>query len=148
MNRNIHSLLLSTVCDSISSVIPRPIGQAVEQASAAGGVAVGELGVAIRFEGMIGVRMVMDGERRTFSKISEVLFGMAMEGEMLDSCVGEIANIIAGSTTTLLSNHGIAADITPPSLLGGDAVLDGYESALALNIEEVGEMRIMLLGGH
>ena len=148
MNRNIHSLLLGTVCDSIGNVIPRPIGQAVEHTSPQESVAVGEMGVAIRFEGMIGVRMVLDGERSTFSNISEVLFGMRMEGEMLDSCVGEIANFIAGGTATLLGNHGIAANITPPTLLDGEGTIGRCESGLALNIEEIGNMRVLLQGGY
>lgn len=147
MSRNIHTLLLDSLCDSMRNVIPRPIDQTAAAASERTGT-VGEMGVAISFADPISVRMIIDGERRMFSKMSEVLFGMPMEGEMLDSCVGEIANIIAGGTTTLLSDRGISADITPPSLLTGNTAVDGYENGLALNIEEVGNMRIMLLGGN
>ncbi|MFD0672340.1 chemotaxis protein CheX [Cohnella sp. GCM10027633] len=147
MSRDIQNLLLDSLCDSMRNVIPRPIDQA-EATAGERPDAVDEMGVAISFADPISVRMIIDGERRMFSKMSEVMFGMPMEGEMLDSCVGEIANIIAGGTTTLLSNRGISADITPPSLLAGKTAVDGYENGLALNIEEVGNMRIMLLGGN
>ncbi len=90
----------------------------------------------------------MDGERRLFSKLSEMIFGMPMEGEMLDSCAQVIVNIIAGGTTTPLSCRGIAADITPPSLLNASTSVEGYEGGLALFIEEVGTMRILLLGSN
>jgi chemotaxis protein CheX len=39
--------------------------------------------------------MILDGQRVVFSQMSEAIFGMYMEGEILDSCVSEIANIIA-----------------------------------------------------
>ncbi|MFC5530392.1 chemotaxis protein CheX [Cohnella yongneupensis] len=147
MSQNIHDVLLSSLCESMRNVIPRPIDQSEAEADA-NPATVNEMGVSISFANPISVKMIIDGERQMFSKMSEVLFGMPMEGEMLDSCVGEIANIIAGGTTTLLSNHGIAADITPPSLLTERATINGYENGLALNIEEVGNMRIMLLGGN
>ncbi|MBO9599531.1 MAG: chemotaxis protein CheX [Cohnella sp.] len=147
MSGDIRDLLLSSVCDSMKNVIPRPIARS-ESMPGDIPVSVAELGVAIRFANPIGIKMVLDGERRMFSKMSELIFGMPMEGEMLDSCAQEIANIIAGGTTTLLSNRGIAADITPPSLLNGSASVADYAGGLALIIEEVGNMRILLLSSN
>lgn len=147
MSPTIQTLLLNSVCDSMRNIIPKPIGQ-TDAFSDGQPETVNELGVAISFANPVGIRMILDGERRMFSRMGEVMFGMPMEGEMLDSCAQEIANIIAGGTTTLLNSHGIAADITPPSLLNAYSPVDGYESGLALVIEEVGNMRIMLLGSN
>jgi Predicted inhibitor of MCP methylation, homolog of CheC len=147
MSRDIRDLLLSSVCDSMRNVIPRPIAHS-EPMPGNHLESVDELGVAIRFANPIGMSMIMDGERRMFSKMSEMVFGMPMEGEMLDSCAQEIVNIIAGGTTTVLSGRGIAADITPPTLLNASASVEGYEGGLALNIEEVGTMRIILLSSN
>lgn len=147
MSREIRDLLLSSVCDSMKNVIPRPIAHSEPTPGDTPGT-VDELGVAIRFENPIGMKMIVDGERRTFSKMSEMVFGMPMEGEMLDSCAQEIVNIIAGGTTTVLSGRGIAADITPPTLLNASTPVEGYEGGLALNIEEVGTMRILLLSSN
>lgn len=147
MSGDIRDLLLSIVCDSMRNVIPRQIGQS-ESMPGDQPASVDELGVAIRFANPIGIKMIIDGERRMFSKMSELIFGMPMEGEMLDSCAQEIANIIAGGTTTLLSSRGIVADITPPSLLNASASVEGYAGGLALIIEEVGNMRILLLSSN
>ena len=147
MSRTIQTMLLDSVCDSMRNIIPRPVGQA-EAMTGGKPASVDELGVAISFANPVGIRMILDGERRMFSRMSEVMFGMPMEGEMLDSCVGEIANIIAGGTTTLLSSQGVSADITPPSLLNAYSSVDGYKSGLALKIEDVGNLRIMLLDSN
>ncbi len=144
MSQDIRDLLLSSTCDSMSNVIPRPIARS-DSMPGDESATVDELGIAIRFENPIGIEMIMDGERRMFSKMSEMIFGMPMEGEMLDSCAQEFVNIIAGGTTTLLSNRGITADITPPSLLNASTSVEGCKGGLALIIEEIGTMRILLL---
>lgn len=146
MSQNLKNLLLDSVRASIGNIIPKPLSQAEVSASNEP-ISKDEIGVAIHFTNSE-YCMVLDGQRVVFSRISEAVFGMYMEGEMLDSCVGEIANIIAGGTTTLLGNQGVVLDITTPSLLQDGFDYNGRPSKLTMpiSIETVGDIRVILLG--
>jgi chemotaxis protein CheX len=57
-----------------------------------------------------------------------VLVGFAgeIEGRMLHSFIGEIANMLAGNICTLISQKGWEVDITPPTIPMGEMKLFGY----------------------
>lgn len=147
MNLNLQKLLLDSVCDSIRNVIPRTLHQSVPD-KITSLIMQNEIAVSIQFTNS-DYQMILDGQRDVFSRIGESIFGMYMEGEMLDSCVGEIANIIAGGTISLLVDRGLSIDITPPIVLRDDFAFHDYENTMTvpLNIEEVGDIRVVLLEG-
>ncbi|MNY82669.1 hypothetical protein D3C86_2249140 [compost metagenome] len=61
--------------------------------------------------------------------------------------MSEIANIIAGGTTTILGQQGVSLDITTPSLLQEDFQIDGQtdKTTLPISIQTVGDIRVVLL---
>ncbi|WNR42676.1 chemotaxis protein CheX [Paenibacillus roseipurpureus] len=148
MVENMQNLLLDSVRTSIGNIIPRPLSQA-KVCTDNEPLIKDEIGVAIQFTNS-DYCMVLDGQRVVFSRISEAVFGMYMEGEMLDSCVSEIANIIAGGTTTILGEQGISLDITTPSLLEDnfDWKDQGNKLTLPISIDAVGEIRVVLMEGN
>ncbi|MDR3091968.1 MAG: chemotaxis protein CheX [Clostridiales bacterium] len=64
---------------------------------------------------------------------SKMMMGFAVEtfDDMAKSAVCELTNMISGSTCTLLSGQGFAADITPPSVLTGQ-----FEFAAASSVKD------------
>ncbi|MDR6549201.1 chemotaxis protein CheX [Paenibacillus qinlingensis] len=145
MTQSLQNLLLDSVRVSIGNVIPKSLDQA-EVSTSNEPLSKDEIGVSINFTNSE-YCMILDGQRVVFSRMSEAIFGMYMEGDMLDSCVSEIANIIAGGTTTILGEQGVSLDITPPSLLqdnfhGNDT---SNKLMLPISIETVGDIRVVLL---
>ncbi len=144
-NESISDLLACTI-DSVKQVmhVPVTIGAPFLYSEK---VLQTDMCVLVGFIGDIAGRMLIDGHGESFGKLGETMFGMALEGEMLHSFVGEIANMLAGSMCTLISQKGHRVDITPPTIMEGEMKLFGFEKAISvpLAIEHVGEMNIILL---
>lgn len=106
-----------------------------------------KFGVLIGIIGDVKGKLVLAGDAAVFGSIGEVMFGMALEGEMLASFSGELGNMLAGSLSTNIVQEGINTDITSPTIIQGDTTLSGYEKALHVTIEfsEIGEMNSYLL---
>lgn len=75
------------------------------------------LGVLIVLTGDIRGQLIIQGEQSVFQKIGALMFGMELEGEMLQSFTGELGNMIAGNLSTQIAQSGINMDITPPNVL-------------------------------
>jgi chemotaxis protein CheX len=105
------------------------------------------MGVLIGMTGDVRGRLVIGGDMSTFGSIGEMMFGMTLEGEMLQSFTGELGNMIAGSLATNLSQKEIIMDITPPTVLVGQAKLYGFDKAfrVPILIEGIGEIQIILM---
>ncbi|MBS4173222.1 chemotaxis protein CheX [Bacillus sp. FJAT-49736] len=105
------------------------------------------IGVLIGITGDIKGRIVIDGEEEVFSKIGEVMFGMPLIGEMLESFAGELGNMIAGNMSTQIASNGLLVDITPPTVIVGHSKIFGFSKAIRLpiQIEQVGELNIILM---
>ncbi|RAK18478.1 chemotaxis protein CheX [Anoxybacillus vitaminiphilus] len=104
------------------------------------------IGVLIGMTGDVRGRLIIEGDVSSFSHIGEMMFGMALEGEMLQSFTGELGNMIAGNLATTLSQQGITMDITPPTVLVGQAKLYGFKKAfrVPILIENIGEIQIIV----
>ncbi|WP_445506019.1 chemotaxis protein CheX [Niallia sp. 03190] len=105
------------------------------------------IGVLIGLTGDFRGRIIIDGNELVFGKIGESMFGMALEGVMLESFSGELGNMIAGNLTTFVSKNGIEMDITPPTVLIGETKMYGFNKALRLPISlpSIGELTIILM---
>jgi chemotaxis protein CheX len=105
------------------------------------------IGVLIGMTGDVRGRLMIEGEVSSFSCIGEMMFGMALEGEILQSFTGELGNMIAGNLATTLSQKGITIDITPPTVLVGQTKLYGFDKALRVPIliEGIGEIQFILM---
>jgi chemotaxis protein CheX len=105
------------------------------------------IGVLIGITGDIKGRIVIDGEEEVFSKIGELMFGMPLIGEMLESFAGELGNMIAGNMSTQIANNGLIIDITPPTVIVGNSKIFGFSKAIRLpiQVDQIGEMSIILM---
>jgi chemotaxis protein CheX len=106
-----------------------------------------EIGVLINFTGEMEGRLLIDGGTETFGALGASMFGMALEGEMLHSFVGELANMVAGNICSFISNKGWKVDITPPTILIGE--MKWFDSVKVFSfpvaIQDVGQISIILL---
>lgn len=145
IHEGVRDLLNSTI-ESVNQVIaietlidaPKSFNQSFFQS---------EMGVLIGITGDVSGRLVLESNSQTFSKLGESMFGMQLDGEMLHSCVGEIANMIAGKTSSIIYQKGHSIDITPPTVMVGKMQMYGFERGISVNltITNVGLINIILL---
>lgn len=105
------------------------------------------VGVLIGMTGDVRGRIIIDGDEHIFGKIGEAMFGMVLEGEMLESFAGELGNMIAGNLSTTIAQKGFEMDITPPTVLVGQTKVYGFEKAfrLPIHIANIGTLEIVLM---
>lgn len=105
-----------------------------------------EMGVLIGIIGDVKGRIIIDSTSDCFSAIGATMFGMPLEGEMLESFTGELGNMIAGNICTSVAGNGVEIDITPPTVIVGTTRLYGFQHAFKLPvvIDNIGEMTIIL----
>lgn len=138
--------VLNATIDAVTHVVPLSITR--EQPTILNApVLQQEIGVLIGITGDVRGRLIIESPSVVFGQIGQALFGMVLEGEMLDSFVGELGNMIAGNMATNASNLGVVMDITPPTVLVGETRLYGFEKALSIpiQIEGAGRMQILLI---
>ncbi|AYC29427.1 chemotaxis protein CheX [Paenisporosarcina cavernae] len=143
-SKYIHTVLNGTI-QSLKSVIPIEMdvktpslmAQPFEQQ---------EMGVLIGMIGDLKGRIIIDSVPEVFSKIGNTMFGMPLEGEMLESFTGELGNMIAGNLCTFVASNDIELDITPPTVVVGHAKLYGFEHAfrLPVSLHNTGDMTIIV----
>lgn len=104
-----------------------------------------EMGVLIGLIGDMKGRIIIDSTSTTFSSIGASMFGMPLEGEMLESFTGEFGNMFAGNLCTHAGQQTLHIDITPPTVMVGNTKLFGFEKAFKLPvvIENVGTLSIL-----
>lgn len=104
-----------------------------------------EMGVLIGLIGDLKGRIIVDGTPESFSAIGAAMFGMPLEGAMLESFTGELGNMIAGNLCTYTVQYDLELDITPPTVMVGHTKLYGFQQAFKIpaTIEGVGEFVIL-----
>lgn len=105
-----------------------------------------EMGVLIGIIGDLKGRIIIDGSPIIFGNIGSSMFGMPLEGEMLESFTGEFGNMIAGNLCTHVGGNGLELDITPPTVMVGNTKLYGFQHVFRLpaSIEGIGDIIILL----
>lgn len=146
VNNTYFTVILNGTIESVKSIIPISVGvdkPTVIQKP----ITKITLGVLIELTGNIKGRIIIEGNEHTFSKIGEVMYGMSLQGEMLDSFTGELGNMIAGNLATSVASKGIEIDITPPTLLVNHMNKIHFDKALSLPIHfaTVGSFTIFLM---
>ncbi|MCP1144334.1 chemotaxis protein CheX [Lysinibacillus endophyticus] len=104
-----------------------------------------EMGVLIGLLGDIKGRVILDSTSDAFSAIGAQMFGMPLEGEMLESFTGEFGNMFAGNLCTHVGTGELNIDITPPTVMVGHTKLFGFEKCFRLptTIENAGALTIL-----
>lgn len=105
-----------------------------------------EISVLIGLVGDLKSRIIIDTSLDKVSEIGELMFGMPIEGEMLESFCGEMGNMIAGNLCTTLEQEGLKLDISPPTVMVGTAKITGFKKAFQLPVvfEDETEMKVLL----
>ncbi|RIW33090.1 chemotaxis protein CheX [Bacillus salacetis] len=138
--------ILNGTIQSIKSVIPLPVK--VDQPSLiTEPVKIHSMGVLIGLTGDIRGQIIIDGHVEDFQGLGASMFGMPLEGEMLESFAGELGNMIAGNLSTHISQLGHSMDITPPTVIVGESKLSGFDRALRLplSLENVGKFIVVIM---
>ena len=104
-----------------------------------------EMGVLIGLVGDLKGRIIIDGSPEIFGTIGSAMFGMPLEGAMLESFTGELGNMIAGNLCTYVGQYDLELDITPPTVMVGNTKLYGFQQAFKLPaiIDGAGEIVIL-----
>lgn len=105
-----------------------------------------EVSVLIGLVGGIKGRLIIDTSMDVIGQIGQAMFGMAVEGEMLESLTGELGNMIAGNLCTTVAANGLTLDISPPTVMTGQTKFFGFKQAfiLPVDIEGGGKMTVLL----
>lgn len=137
--------LLNVSLRVFNNILPIPI-ETQEPTLISAPIFQNELGVLIGVTGDLSGRLILEGSKQIFCDIGEIMFGMALQGDMLDSFVGELGNMIAGNLATDLYQSGITIDITPPTVIVGQTKLSGFHQAvnIPVSIKEVGNLSLVL----
>jgi len=143
-SKHIQTILNGTI-HALKSILPVPI-QVAAPTITQEPYEQQEMGVLIGIIGDLKGRIIIDGSPAIFGNIGSSMFGMPLEGEMLESFTGEFGNMIAGNLCTHVGANGLELDITPPTVMVGNTKLYGFQHAFRLpaTIEGVGEIVILL----
>ena len=104
-----------------------------------------EMGVLIGLVGDIKGRVIIDSTSSIFSTIGEKMFGMELQGDMLESFTGELGNMFAGNLCTQIGLESLNVDITPPTVMVGNTKLFGFNRAFKLPaiLTDIGTLHIL-----
>ncbi|MBS2969349.1 chemotaxis protein CheX [Metabacillus sp. KIGAM252] len=111
MTEYTYDLIITSTFESIKTMIPGTFHYELENSRPL--MAAVQVGIIGEVKGSL----LIEGNEDVFKDFGLKLYGMALEGEMLSSFIGEFANMVAGQMATHLSSQGMNLDITPPKLL-------------------------------
>ncbi|MEI5907254.1 chemotaxis protein CheX [Bacillus spongiae] len=144
-SNSIHKVLNSSI-EAIRAVIP--ISLKVDKPSLLQHpIFQHRFGVLIGITGDVRGKVIVESQHDTLKGIGTAMFGIPVEGEMLESFAGELGNMIAGNLSTNIANKGLTTDITPPTVIVGQSKLYGFEQAILLpiHIVSLGELQIIFM---
>lgn len=106
-----------------------------------------EIGVLVSITGDFKIRLILEESLQTFKMLGESMYGMPLEDQMLESFVGEMGNMMAGTIASYLFEQGFNIDITPPTVMVGETKIYGFDRAVNLSIfiEGIGHLRVLLI---
>lgn len=143
-SKNVQMILNGTI-SSLTSVIPVKLS-VLAPTLITQPFAQKQISVLIGLVGGIKGRLLIDTTPEVIDTIGQAMFGMAIEGEMIESFTGELGNMIAGNLCTVLETNGLLLDISPPTVMTGNAKIFGFSKAFVLPVRlETGGMLTVLL---
>ncbi|WP_332629848.1 chemotaxis protein CheX [Halalkalibacter flavus] len=137
--------LLQGIITSIKNVVPLHLTNSSPQITEQSIFL--DYGVSIKITGDIKGKLVMTGDISVFSAIGQSMSGMSLEGEMLDSFIGELGNMVAGSFSTIIVEYGMPTNITTPFVIKESTVLTEFDKGMQVPVSfgNTGDMDIYLL---
>lgn len=99
--------------------------------------------------GMVGdvkARIIIDGEQPLFAKLCQSLYGFELDGDLLESFVGEFGNMVAGKLCIFTANENTHLDITTPTVMIGQTQIPTIQHTftLPISIADIGEVNLLL----
>lgn len=99
--------------------------------------------------GMVGdmkARIIINANEAIFSKLCASLYGFQLEGELLESFVGELGNMVAGKLCVYSSVNDITLDITTPTVMIGSTNVPITHSTfeLPISVNDIGDFNLFL----
>ena len=139
--------LLNSTLDAVKSVVPVQSNRNSGPSLVEGSFVQSDTGVLIGLAGDLPGRLILNASRTTFTNLGTAMFGVALEGEMVESFVGEVGNMVAGNAVSALSEAGLILNITPPTVLVGETKIAGFQHGIkvSLELENTGELTIILI---
>jgi len=107
--------ILVEVIDSISSILPFQVEEAKTKELIPSSDCIT---VQIETVGDYQSTIVLKGDNRFFNEIGKTMYGMELEGMMLESFASELWNMILGGIMVNATQQGVDVDITPATLNG------------------------------
>lgn len=106
-----------------------------------------DMSVLVALTGDAPSHIVFEASSNVFSQLSDRMFGMALEGDMLESFAGEAGNILAGTMATGIAQEGLSVNIGPPVVVVGHSKLTGFNDGISseIQLEDIGTARISLI---
>lgn len=139
--------MLNSTLSAVTAVIPSEIKQNRLPSVIEGHYVQPSMGVLVALLGEFPGRLMLIAHPDTFANVGQAMYGITLSGEMLESFVGEMGNMVAGNTVSELSARGMSVNISPPTVLVGEIKLAGFRRGIhvPLDLVDVGELNIVLI---
>ncbi|MCI0184463.1 chemotaxis protein CheX [Sulfoacidibacillus ferrooxidans] len=136
--------LINGAIETVNEVIPVPLTR--QQARrVASPLQQHDLGVLVSFLGDIKGQLIYMFSNEYAKQFSKEMFEMELEGDMLDSFVGELGNMLSGNWATRISAT-VRVEIAPPVVLKGSTQLSTTASAFLVPfLGSYGEFQMYVL---
>lgn len=122
-------ICMNALVDAAKNVLP-PIANFKDPILSSSPVQQLEYSALVGLTGSAKGRLVLEASQEIVSQLAETMYGMAMEGEMLASFFGEVANMVAGNMASKAAKHKVKLDIAPPTVVVGQSVMYGFKQAI------------------
>lgn len=143
LSKNVHRILNGAMT-SLTTVLPLPV-KFLAPALISDPYEQKEISVLIGLVGDLKARVIIDTQVSKIGELGQAMFGMTIEGEMIESFTGELGNMIAGNLCTILEKDGLQLDISPPTVMVGATKITGFRQAFKLPAEFEDGTKMQLL---
>lgn len=110
----------------------------------------GHIWIMIGMTGQLSGNVMFGIQEQVALKIVSAMMGgfvITEMDEMSKSAISELGNMISGNASTILSNQGVAVDITPPQVVNSSSLNISPQRALCIPLvmDGIGELDIQVM---
>lgn len=110
----------------------------------------GHIWIMIGMTGQLSGNVMFGIQEQVALKIVSAMMGgfvITEMDEMSKSAISELGNMISGNASTILSNQGVAVDITPPQVVNSSSLNISSQRALCIPLvmDGIGELDIQVM---
>lgn len=123
---NIH-FITNGIYTSLKNIVPMELTFEVPEQQQLHHI---EHGIMIETVGDLKGQLAIIGDHDAFNSIAHRMYGMTLDGDMLDSFCCELTNMIGGAFATILDLSNIHMDISAPRIIKKDTIFSDTASAI------------------